>query len=63
MRGTQTLDLIKSDFPSGKYLFAGVIDGRNIWANDLVASLEILESLEAVVGKGMQKGEPNSFVL
>ncbi|CAA6653773.1 unnamed protein product [Spirodela intermedia] len=51
VRGTKTLDLIKCDFPAGKYLFAGVVDGRNIWANDLVASLATLESLEAIVGK------------
>ncbi|XP_076892235.1 5-methyltetrahydropteroyltriglutamate--homocysteine methyltransferase-like [Bidens hawaiensis] len=51
VRGEKTLDLIKSSFPSGKYLFAGVVDGRNIWANDLAGSLAVLESLEAVVGK------------
>lgn len=52
VRGAKTLDLIKGSFPSGKYLFAGVVDGRNIWANDLVGSLSVLESLEGVVGKG-----------
>lgn len=51
VRGTQTLELIKSSFPSGKYLFAGVVDGRNIWANDLAASLALLQTLEGVVGK------------
>ncbi|KAL0316002.1 UNVERIFIED_CONTAM: 5-methyltetrahydropteroyltriglutamate--homocysteine methyltransferase [Sesamum radiatum] len=51
VRGTKTLDLIKSGFPSGKYLFAGVVDGRNIWANDLSASLTTLQSLEGIVGK------------
>ncbi|GLT78252.1 hypothetical protein SLA2020_497920 [Shorea laevis] len=51
VRGTKTIDLIKSDFPKGKYLFAGVVDGRNIWANDLTASLCVLTDLEAVVGK------------
>ncbi|VVA96374.1 unnamed protein product [Arabis nemorensis] len=51
IRGTKTLDLIKSSFPEGKYLFAGVVDGRNIWANDLAASLITLQSLEGVVGK------------
>ncbi|KAL2900833.1 5-methyltetrahydropteroyltriglutamate--homocysteine methyltransferase [Bienertia sinuspersici] len=40
-----------SGFPSGKYLFAGVVDGRNIWANDLAASLAILQGLESIVGK------------
>ncbi|MBA0827240.1 hypothetical protein Goarm_012030, partial [Gossypium armourianum] len=51
VRGTQTIDLIKSNFPKGKYLFAGVVDGRNIWANDLASSLSTLQALEAVVGK------------
>ncbi|KAG6386191.1 hypothetical protein SASPL_155082 [Salvia splendens] len=51
VRGTQTIDLIKGGFPSGKYLFAGVVDGRNIWANDLDASLSTLQSLESIVGK------------
>ena len=52
VRGTKTLDLIKGDFPKGKYLFAGLVDGRNIWANDLAASVSTLEELAAVVGKG-----------
>ncbi|CAH2055177.1 unnamed protein product [Thlaspi arvense] len=51
IRGTKTIDLIKAGFPKGKYLFAGVVDGRNIWANDLAASLIALQSLEGVVGK------------
>ncbi|KAL9228644.1 hypothetical protein vseg_004199 [Gypsophila vaccaria] len=51
VRGTKTFDLIKSGFPSGKYLFAGVVDGRNIWANDLASSLSTLKALEGVVGK------------
>ena len=51
VRGTKTLDLIKVGFPTGKYLFAGVVDGRNIWANDLAASLSVLQELESIVGK------------
>ncbi|XP_068652443.1 5-methyltetrahydropteroyltriglutamate--homocysteine methyltransferase 1 [Aristolochia californica] len=52
VRGTKTLDLIKGvGFPSDKYLFAGIVDGRNIWANDLAASLSTLEALEGIVGK------------
>jgi len=53
VRGTKTLDLIKGGFPSGKYLFAGVVDGRNIWANDLGSSLSTLQALEGIVGRGM----------
>ncbi|XP_073043835.1 5-methyltetrahydropteroyltriglutamate--homocysteine methyltransferase [Primulina eburnea] len=51
VRGTKTIDLIKSGFPYGKFLFAGAVDGRNIWANDLNASLITLQSLESIVGK------------
>ncbi|KAG6506097.1 hypothetical protein ZIOFF_031412 [Zingiber officinale] len=40
-----------TSFPAGKYLFAGVVDGRNISANDLASSLSILETFEAIVGK------------
>ncbi|KAJ7964840.1 5-methyltetrahydropteroyltriglutamate--homocysteine methyltransferase [Quillaja saponaria] len=51
VRGTKTLDLIKGGFPSGKFLFAGVVDGRNIWANNLASSLSNLHALEGIVGK------------
>ncbi|KAF8007048.1 hypothetical protein BT93_K1143 [Corymbia citriodora subsp. variegata] len=47
---TETLDLIKGGFPTGKYLFAGVVDGRNIWASDLAATLSTLHALESIVG-------------
>lgn len=53
VRGTKTLDLVKGGFPKGKYLFAGVVDGRNIWANDLADSLHKLEVLEGIVEKGI----------
>ncbi|CAI9097487.1 OLC1v1033923C1 [Oldenlandia corymbosa var. corymbosa] len=51
VRGTKTLDLIKAGFPAGKFLYAGVVDGRNIWANDLAGSLTTLKELEGIVGK------------
>ncbi|KAG5629191.1 hypothetical protein H5410_000908 [Solanum commersonii] len=51
VRGSKNLDLIKSGFPSEKYLFAGVVDGRNIWANDLASSCSTLQALENLVGK------------
>ncbi|MCI34240.1 methionine synthase, partial [Trifolium medium] len=51
VRGTKTLDLIKQGFPSGKLLFAGVVDGRNIWANNLESSLNTLQTLGDIVGK------------
>ncbi|XP_042041527.1 5-methyltetrahydropteroyltriglutamate--homocysteine methyltransferase-like isoform X2 [Salvia splendens] len=51
VRGPKTLDLIRNGFPPGKHLFAGVVDGRNIWVNDLEASLSTLKALEVVVPK------------
>ncbi|CAM8924725.1 unnamed protein product [Rhodiola kirilowii] len=51
VRGEKSLDLIKGGFPADKYLFAGVVDGRNIWANDLAASIATLSELEGIVGK------------
>ncbi|XP_058112343.1 5-methyltetrahydropteroyltriglutamate--homocysteine methyltransferase 2-like isoform X1 [Magnolia sinica] len=54
VRGEKTLELINSlGFPSSKYLFAGVVDGRNIWANDLTTSLKTLKALKCKVGKGI----------
>lgn len=45
---TQALELIaKSD----KVLFAGLIDGRNIWVADLDSKLKALESIAAIVPK------------
>ncbi|OIW09740.1 hypothetical protein TanjilG_14263 [Lupinus angustifolius] len=51
VRGTKTLDSIKQGFPPGKFLFAGVVDGRNIWANNLASSLNTLQALGDIVGK------------
>lgn len=52
VRGINTLNLIKEvGFPHDKYLFAGVVDGRNIWLNNLSASLSILEDLGKIVAK------------
>ncbi|XP_058087577.1 5-methyltetrahydropteroyltriglutamate--homocysteine methyltransferase 2-like [Magnolia sinica] len=48
VRGEKTLELNKSlGFPSSKYVFARVVDGHNIWANDLITSLKTLKALES----------------
>jgi 5-methyltetrahydropteroyltriglutamate--homocysteine methyltransferase len=44
VRGTANLPLIeRHGFPADKMLAAGIVDGRNIWRNDLAASLATLE--------------------
>ena len=46
LRGGETLNAIQEHgFPAGKTLAAGVVDGRNVWRNDLQTSLSLLENL------------------
>jgi 5-methyltetrahydropteroyltriglutamate--homocysteine methyltransferase len=46
VRGPQNLELISEHGPlTGKTLFAGVVDGRNVWINDIGSTLERLEEL------------------
>jgi 5-methyltetrahydropteroyltriglutamate--homocysteine methyltransferase len=48
VRGADQVELIeKHGFPTDKTLAAGVIDGRNVWINDLSASLALLKRLES----------------
>ncbi|MCR5614793.1 MAG: 5-methyltetrahydropteroyltriglutamate--homocysteine S-methyltransferase, partial [Saccharofermentans sp.] len=47
IEGRKTLDLVGSGFPSDKTLFAGVVNGKNIWRNNYKTSLDILKSINA----------------
>ena len=44
----ESLELIRQ---SGKVLVAGVVDGRNIWKNDIEATVNLLEEIATVVDK------------
>ena len=47
VRGPQNLDFItQHGFPADKWLAAGVVDGRNVWTNDLAASLDLLGRIQ-----------------
>jgi 5-methyltetrahydropteroyltriglutamate--homocysteine methyltransferase len=47
VRGLQNLDfLTQHGFPGDKWLAAGVVDGRNVWTNDLAASLDLLGRMQ-----------------
>ncbi|MGC4108168.1 MAG: 5-methyltetrahydropteroyltriglutamate--homocysteine S-methyltransferase [Thermomicrobiales bacterium] len=53
VRGRKNLDLIaEHGFPKDKVLVAGVVDGRNIWINDLAASFATLTALADRIGAG-----------
>ena len=48
IEGKQSLSLVKANgFPKEKTLFAGVVNGKNIWRNNYAATLDILEALKA----------------
>ncbi len=50
VRGRRNLQLIeRHGFPGDKHLSLGVVDGRNVWINDLEASLDVLERVAAQV--------------
>jgi len=50
VRGSRNLAQVRRHGLRGKYLFAGVVDGRNVWINDLDRSLETLRELRTLAG-------------
>ena len=46
VEGVKTQELVKS-FPKGKVLFAGLVNGKNIWKNDYSKTLAALNGLKA----------------
>lgn len=48
VEGRKTLELVENyGFPKDKLLFAGIINGKNIWANDYQKSLALIEKLQS----------------
>jgi 5-methyltetrahydropteroyltriglutamate--homocysteine methyltransferase len=51
IEGRKTLELVKSNgFPADKLLFAGLVNGKNIWRNNYEKTLKTLEELANVLG-------------
>ncbi|MBO6155138.1 MAG: 5-methyltetrahydropteroyltriglutamate--homocysteine S-methyltransferase [Lachnospiraceae bacterium] len=49
IEGRKTLELVRENgFPQDKILFAGLINGKNIWRNNYSKTLEILDELHAL---------------
>ena len=47
VEGRKTLELVeKNGFPRDKILFAGVLNGKNIWRNNYKASLDVIGKLQ-----------------
>lgn len=50
VRCPQQLDNVLNQLPAGKSLSIGVVDGRNIWKNDLTASLDFIRRVVERLG-------------
>ncbi|MDT2735600.1 5-methyltetrahydropteroyltriglutamate--homocysteine S-methyltransferase [Enterococcus pseudoavium] len=45
VEGRKTLELVKQGFPAEKELFAGVVNGKNIWRNHYQATIDLLQEI------------------
>lgn len=45
VEGRKTLELVERGFDDGKVLFAGVVNGKNIWRNNYKKTLDLLKKL------------------
>ena len=50
-RAPEQLDDVLSKLPDDKVLSLGLVDGRNIWKNDLSAALDVAEKAAKILGK------------
>ena len=46
VEGTESLDLVRTGFSADKTLFAGVVNGKNIWKNNYTKTLDVVKKLE-----------------
>ncbi len=52
IEGKETLNLVeKNGFPKDKILFAGVVNGKNIWRNHYAKTVDILQKIAPVCGE------------
>lgn len=52
IEGKKSLDLIKANgFPKDKVLFAGVVNGKNIWKNNYANTLGTISELKSICGE------------
>ncbi len=49
VHGEKNLEALESIAQSGKQLVAGVVDGRNIWKNDIDSTLALLQHIGSVI--------------
>ncbi|KPC54302.1 5-methyltetrahydropteroyltriglutamate--homocysteine S-methyltransferase [Amantichitinum ursilacus] len=62
VRAPQQLDVFLPQWPADKVLSLGVVDGRNIWANDLAATLVLLRRARQPLGARLWLGSSCSLL-
>ncbi|MBB5193001.1 5-methyltetrahydropteroyltriglutamate--homocysteine methyltransferase [Silvimonas terrae] len=62
VRAPQQLEPFLAQWPADKVLSLGVVDGRNIWANDLTASLATLQHARAQLGNRLWVASSSSLL-
>jgi 5-methyltetrahydropteroyltriglutamate--homocysteine methyltransferase len=63
IRGASQLNAVLDDLPENMILSAGVVDGRNIWKNDLRHSKGLLEQLNKRLGENRVMAASSSSLL
>lgn len=51
VEGKKSLENLRSGFPKGAKLFAGIVNGKNIWRADYKQKIALLEEIEKIVPK------------
>ncbi len=51
VRAPQQANVFAQHYPTDKVLSVGIVDGRNIWRNNLAASLQVLAGLNNILGE------------
>ncbi len=63
VRGLGELETISRHFPKDKKLSIGVVDGRNIWKNNFVSSLNIINKIASIIPKEQLMIAPSCSLL
>jgi 5-methyltetrahydropteroyltriglutamate--homocysteine methyltransferase len=64
VRTGENLELLReNDFPAGKILGAGVVNGRNVWRTNLSSALSLLEEIAAIVDRDRIWVQPSCSLL
>ena len=63
IEGRKTSELVKEfGFPADKLLFAGLVNGKNIWRNNYAKTIDALKNLKSTVGDNVVLGTSCSLL-